>query len=136
MNRELKQKIDEVVANIGSTGTTDALMKEAFVIAATEEEKREAGAYLTEAVKKRRRGDVDARSLLGEMTEAISLSYLARNYFGRDKTWLYQRMNRSVVNGKPACFTQNELAVLADSLKDLSRKLLETSSNIFSSLAQ
>ena len=78
--------------------------------------------------------DVEVRNMLGEMADALSLSYLAKRYFEKDKTWLYHRLNNSNVNGKPASFSQQELIILADSLKDLSSKLSDISSNIANSL--
>ncbi|MGN0311032.1 MAG: DUF5053 domain-containing protein [Bacteroides sp.] len=38
------------------------------------------------------------------------------------------------MNGKPACFSEKELTVLADSFKDIGQKLLEVSTNISLSL--
>ena len=134
MNRELKLKIDELVANIGNKPIEDELINEAFALAMSPEDKGEAGKYLMQAMAKRRRSDIDARSLMSEVTDAISLSYIAKKYFGKESTWLYQRLNRSIVNGKPASFSQTELTVLADALKDLSRKLSDTSTNISQSL--
>ena len=134
MNRELKLKIDELVANIGNKPIEDELINEAFALAMSPEDKREAGKYLMQAMGKRRRSDIDARSLMSEVTDAISLSYIAKKYFGKESTWIYQRLNRSIVNGKPASFSQTELTVLADALKDLSRKLSDTSTNISQSL--
>ena len=134
MNKDLKQKIDEVVANMANQELSDKLMAEAFALAVTPQDKKEAGQYLVQAMNKRKRPDVEVRNMLGEMTDAISLSYLAKRYFEKDKTWLYHRLNNSSVNGKPACFSQQELIILADSLKDLSSKLSDISSNIASSL--
>ena len=134
MNKDLKQKIDEVVANMGNQDLSDKLMAEAFALALTPEDKKEAGQYLVQAMNKRKRPDVEVRNMLGEMADALSLSYLAKRYFEKDKTWLYHRLNNSKVNGKPASFSQQELIILADSLKDLSSKLSDISSNIASSL--
>lgn len=140
MNKELKQKIDEVVANIANIGTeegkaeNDRLMNEAFALAATPEDKKEAGAYLQFAIRNRKRADVQPRTLLGDAADALSLSYIAKEYFGKGRSWLYQRLNGCTVNGKPAAFTQNELTVLAGSLKDLSQRLSEISSNIAASI--
>lgn len=134
MNKDLKLKIDEVVANMADQTTSDRLMAEAFALAVTPEDKKEAGQYLIQAMNKRKRPDVEVRNILGEMTDALSLSYLAKRYFEKDKTWLYHRLNNSKVNGKPASFSQQELIILADSLKDLSSKLSDISSNIANSL--
>lgn len=134
MNKDLKQKIDEVVANMGNQDLSDKLMAEAFALALTPEDKKEAGQYLVQAMNKRKRPDVEVRNMLGEIADALSLSYLAKRYFEKDKTWLYHRLNNSYVNGKPASFSQQELIILADSLKDLSSKLSDISSNIANSL--
>lgn len=136
MNKELKLKIDEAVANIAHIGTEEGqienerLMNEAFALAVTPEEKKEAGVYLRMAIRNRKRADVQPRTLLGDIADAVSMSYIAKEYFGKDRSWLYQRLNGCMVNGKPAAFTQNELTVLAGSLKDLSQRLSEISSNI------
>ena len=134
MNKDLKQKIDEVVANMGNQDLSDKLMAEAFALAHTPEDKKEAGQYLVQAMNKRKRPDVEVRNMLGEIADALSLSYLAKRYFEKDKTWLYHRLNNSNVNGKPASFSQKDLIILADSLKDLSSKLSDISSNIANSL--
>ena len=104
------------------------------ILAKPPEEKKEAGAYLTQAIVKRKRADIDAKSIIGEIGDAISMAYVAKKYFGKDKAWIYQRLSKSIVNGKPACFSEQELTILADSLKDISQKLLEVSTNISSTL--
>lgn len=129
MTQELKSIIDQAVAS-ATPEESDALMRQAFALAATAEEKREAGAYLREAMGRRKRPDIDARGILGEAAEALNLSYIAKRYFNKDRTWLYQRLNRSMVNGKPAAFTENELRILSDSLRELSHIIQQISSNL------
>ncbi|MDE6127256.1 MAG: DUF5053 domain-containing protein [Muribaculaceae bacterium] len=129
MNQELKCIIDLAVAS-ATPEESDALMRRAFAIAATAEEKREAGVYLREAMGRRKRPDIDARGILGEAAEALNLSYIAKRYFNKDRTWLYQRLNRSMVNGKPAAFTENELRILSDSLRELSHIIQQISLNL------
>lgn len=63
---------------------------------------------------------------LGDVANAISLSYIAKAYFGKSKTWLYQRLNGNKVNGKPAQFTEDERKRFAEALQDLSRRINET----------
>ena len=58
--------------------------------------------------------------MLGGCAEMINLAYIAKHYFNCDRAWLYQRINGSLVNGKPAAFTQQELKVLADALREIS----------------
>ena len=54
-NIELKNKIDEVAAHIGNRPLEDSLMAEAFALATTPQEKKEAGAYLIQAIAKRKK---------------------------------------------------------------------------------
>ncbi len=140
MKEAVRLKIDELVSNISNLKTAegkaanDRLLAEAMALTVTPEEKKEAGAYLREAMAKRKRPDIEAKPLLGNACDALSLSYIAKKYFGKDRTWLYQRLNGTLVNGKPATFTQKELTILADSLKDLSSQLSEISSTIHRNL--
>ncbi len=126
MTPELKKMIDLAVA-ASATEDADALMRQAFHLAVTPEEKHEAGAYLREAMGRRKRHDIDVRGILGEATNALNLSYIAKRYFNKDRTWLYQRLNNSMVNGHPAAFTENELRILSDSLRELSHIIQQTS---------
>ena len=63
------------------------------------------------------------REKLGNVQEAISMSYVAKNYFGKTKTWLYQRLNGNKVNGKEARFSEAEARQLQEALHDLGQRL-------------
>jgi len=64
---------------------------------------------------------------LGDISHAISLSYIANTYFGKSRSWLYQRLNGHKVNGKQAQFSAEEKEKFAFALNDLSNQLKETS---------
>ncbi len=61
-----------------------------------------------------------------EILPMTSLAYIAKNYFKKTRQWLYQRINGTMVNGKPAQFTKEELELLNFALKDMGRKLIST----------
>ena len=63
------------------------------------------------------------RQQLGEVPEILSMSYIAKTYFGKSRTQLYQRINGNKVNGKPAYFTRSERKQLQDALQDIGKKL-------------
>lgn len=63
------------------------------------------------------------RSRLGELPEAISLSYIAKKYFGKSRSWMIQRINGNIVNGKEARFNREEILRLQEALHDLGDKL-------------
>jgi hypothetical protein len=53
----------------------------------------------------------------------VSLSYIAKEYFGKSKFWLYRRIKGSTVNGKPARFTPDERRILQNARTDISNKI-------------
>jgi len=59
---------------------------------------------------------------MSEMSEIVSMSYIAKTYFNKTKSWLSQRINELNVNGKPAQFTPEELEILNAAFHDISRK--------------
>ncbi|MCU6769800.1 DUF5053 domain-containing protein [Barnesiella propionica] len=63
---------------------------------------------------------------LMEVTEIVSLSYIAKNYFHKTRTWLYQKINGNKVNGKEASFTKEEINTLNYAIQDISKKLGST----------
>ena len=48
-------------------------------------------------------------------------------YFKKSKSWLYQRLNRNNINGKPVKFTKNEIETFNFAIQDISKKLGSTS---------
>jgi DNA-binding phage protein len=66
------------------------------------------------------------RAKLGEVPQAISLSYIATQC-GKSKSWLSQRLNGNKVNGKEARFTQSEAKAFQEALHTLGQKLLSIS---------
>jgi predicted phage tail protein len=67
---------------------------------------------------------------LGEISDMISVAYIARNYFGKTRQWLYQRLKGYTVNGKPARFTEEEKLRLQEALQDISSHIRKTSFEI------
>lgn len=67
----------------------------------------------------------DVRQRLGDFPQVLNMSYIAKHYFGKSRTWLYQRINGDIVNGKPVFFTIAERRLLQEALHDLGKKLSE-----------
>ncbi len=70
----------------------------------------------------------DAKALkikeqMAQISSMISMSYIAKHYFNKSKSWFSQRVNEFDVNGKPAKFTQEELDTLNFAIRDISDKL-------------
>ncbi len=60
---------------------------------------------------------------LSEVSEIISMSYIAKTYFNKTRSWMSQRINELEVNGKKAAFTEDEIDKLNFAFKDISQKL-------------
>lgn len=63
------------------------------------------------------------RKQLEDISDIINLSYVAEHYFNKSRQWLNQRINENIVNGKPAKFTNDQIRILNNALKDISRKI-------------
>lgn len=63
---------------------------------------------------------------LAEVSEIISLSYIAGKYFKKTSQWLYARINNNNVNGKPVAFKPDEIQTLNFAIEDISKKLAQT----------
>lgn len=70
--------------------------------------------------------EVRLRKMVEKVYDAVSWSYIAKTYFGKSRSWLNQRLNGFLVNGKEAQFTQEELNRLQTALFDLSKDIKNT----------
>lgn len=64
--------------------------------------------------------DEATRLQLGEISDMVNLSYIAKKYFRKSRAWLSQRINGNNVNGKPCRFTPEELNTFNEALRDMS----------------
>lgn len=60
---------------------------------------------------------------LNKVSNIVSLSYIAKRYFGKSKSWFSQRMHGHLVNGKVSGFTPDEIQTLNMALQDISKTL-------------
>lgn len=69
--------------------------------------------------------EILVREKMESILPMISVSYLAKHYFGKSSSWLYQRINGNKVHGKPAKFTARELDKLRHALREISQNIAE-----------
>ena len=74
--------------------------------------------------------DLKLRSQMEQVLPFLSISALAKHYFGKSASWFYQRLNGNIVHGKPCRFTPEELEKVKLALNDIKDKLSATVSNI------
>ena len=60
---------------------------------------------------------------LGEITDMVSMAYIAKTYFKKSRSWLAHKLNGNIVNGKPSQFTEDEIRTLRFALNDMASKL-------------
>lgn len=63
------------------------------------------------------------RERLAPVLPYLSVSRIARDYFGKSASWFYQRLNGNQIRGKVCRFTEGEMRTLDMALKDISRRM-------------
>lgn len=96
-----------------------------------EERKKFRNAFLisarqTLAKAKELKEEAEIKLLLNGVDNYLSLSQIAQDYFGKSRSWLYQRINGAIVNGKPAQFTPEERQQLSNALLAISERIKDT----------
>ena len=72
---------------------------------------------------KKMKKQIEVRKILSDILPFISVSEFAKQYFDKSASWLHQRINGNEVHGKVVAFTEKELNILSDALKDVADKL-------------
>lgn len=79
-------------------------------------------------------GDIQRTLTIRQQMEPIlpyiSVSSLAKDYFGKSTSWFYQKLNGNVIRGKTASFTEAEIQILNNALKEIGSKLTQMSLSI------
>lgn len=119
-------------------------LKEEYKKATNADQKKEFAAKIQQIIKSQspaeamaslksidtRVAEIEQAVELGEIADMASMSYIAKKYFNKSRSWLYQRLNGNIVHGEPAKFTEEERKRLAFALEDMANKLKEKSLSI------
>lgn len=68
-------------------------------------------------------GEQLLRDELGPLAEALNMSYIARTYFGKSRSWLCQRLNGNSVNGHRVALSAEERETLNAALRDIQSRI-------------
>lgn len=109
----------------------DEKMRHILSAMSPEERKRFRNEFLISARRtltkaKELKEEAEIKILLNGVEDYLSFSQIAQDYFGKSRSWLYQRINGAIVNGKPAQFTQEERQQLSKALLDISERIKDT----------
>lgn len=66
---------------------------------------------------------IDLRQQMQEILPFINVAAFSRHYFGRSSSWFYQRFNGNLVHGRKATFTDDELKIFTDALREVGSKI-------------
>ncbi len=69
------------------------------------------------------------RQVLDDIYEEVNWAYLAKNYFGKSRSWLYHKFN-GVNNGKDDDFSDIDREKLRASLKDIAVRINESADRL------
>ena len=63
------------------------------------------------------------REQINDIVDLLPVSYIAKNYFGKSRAWLYQRINGYKVRGQVYTLNEKELEIFNRALKDIGNKI-------------
>jgi hypothetical protein len=66
---------------------------------------------------------ITIREQMNEIMDLVPVSYIAKNYFGKSRAWLYQRINGYKVRGRVYSLNEKEVETFNRALKDISNKI-------------
>lgn len=69
------------------------------------------------------------KQALEEVYEQINWAYLAKNYFGKTRSWIYHKFS-GMNNGKPDDFNEQDRQTLKAALLDISQKLINVAEKL------
>lgn len=69
------------------------------------------------------------RQVLSDVYEEVNWAYLAKNYFGKSRSWLYHKFN-GMNNGKDDDFSDADRERLKEALKDIAGRLVLASEKL------
>ncbi|MCL1933518.1 MAG: DUF5053 domain-containing protein [Candidatus Azobacteroides sp.] len=74
--------------------------------------------------------ELKLKTELERVSEYVSMSYIAKKYFGKSRQWMNNRIKGNLVNGKPVTFTTAELNQFSSALNQLSGEIKNTALRI------
>lgn len=67
---------------------------------------------------------------LNTVLEMVPVSYIAKRFYGKSRSWLHNKLNCNLSNGKPSCLSKEEFIIFIDALDEMSKEIKNASSNL------
>ena len=123
---EIEQKIEELKACIGKTDSESHKKFEEALVYLRENDSEEVQRMLSDLLSVGlAEVEQEVRTLkrqIGEVYDLIPLSYIAGKYFGKTRSWLYQRLNGYQVRGKVYSLNEKEKEIFNKAMQDLAER--------------
>ena len=129
MRSEVKQLFEKCKSAAGTadSGTIDQMAKRMSEIA-TPEEMQEVEELMRVWLNEISDDIADIkRQIREEDYKLLPISYIAKNYFGKSSSWLYQRLNGTSVRGRTYTLNGEQKKVFNNALKDIGEKIASLS---------
>ena len=102
----------------------DALIEELNGRKLTEEEKIFAQTWWNSGVEEIKQDITTLRQQIEEDDyKLIPMSYIAKHYFGKSASWLYQRINGNKVGGRSYTLNEEQKATFNRALQDIAKRI-------------
>lgn len=113
---ESRNKFDVIIAELQNTELNETERKE------LEELLRQGLAEIStsmDAIEK----EIRIRDQIRDSLDILPLSYIAKHYFGKSASWLYQRINGNKVRGKVYTLNKEEIEIFNKALKEIGNRI-------------
>lgn len=125
------EKLKERFVNAGSDAELEAIDKEMKTLLKKDIDSFAEGLIECAKDTNKKADELLLRDKLEAVLPFISVSALSKTYFRRSPQWFYQRLNGSIVNGKPMKFNTSELKILSAALVDIGKKISQAAAFVF-----
>jgi hypothetical protein len=115
LDNEFKKQSDFIHANF--TSETDRKTIDGFISGILSELSSQTKELIHNAE------SILVKEQLKDISEIVSLSYIAKKYFNKNRSWIHQKINGNLKNGKPAKFTSSEIETFNFAMQDISKKI-------------
>lgn len=124
---ELTLKFEELKSYIGKTDAESRKKFEetlAYIRANdSEEAQRIMREILDEGIKNTKQEIEVLKFQLEDIYDILPLAYIAKHYFNKSRSWLYQRLNGYKVKGKTYTLNEEEKRIFNAAMQDLSARI-------------
>ncbi len=138
--KHIEDKLKELQKYIGKDDTEsrnmfNAIFAEIQTMELTDDDRKKLSSFIQEGISQveasmdKIEQEIKIRDQIKDSLEILPLSYIAKNYFGKSASWLYQRINGNKVRGKVYTLNKDEIEIFNRALKEIGNRIGSLSIN-------